>query len=104
MAIDVRNEQLITFSELARSLPRRRDNRPVNVSTIHRWRSRGLDGGIRLEAVRVGGAWCTSWEAFHRFCDRLTTVRESRERAVAFSSPNRESHRAADRQLQSEGW
>lgn len=76
--IDVTREKLITFSELARSLPRRRGDRPVHLATIHRWRSRGLKS-IRLEAVRVGGAWHTSWEAFRRFTDRLTTHAEFAE-------------------------
>ena len=104
MPIDVRNEKIITFHELARSLPRRRGNRPVHVSTVHRWRTRGLSG-VRLEAVRVGGCWCTSWEAFRRFCDRLTAAHSSqgKEDAVAATSP-RKSHRQADRVLEQEGW
>lgn len=69
--IDVAKEKLVTFADLARRLPRRRRNRPVHVATIHRWRSKGLRG-VRLEAVRVGGAWHTTMEAFARFCERLT--------------------------------
>lgn len=62
MPIDI-TQKLVSFAELARALPRRRRNRPVHVSTIHRWRQRGVDG-VRLEAIRIGGAWHTSWEAF----------------------------------------
>lgn len=65
------SEKLITFTELARRLPRRRRGRPVHVSTIFRWRSPGVRG-VKLEATRVGGSWATSWPAFERFCDRLT--------------------------------
>lgn len=28
---------------------------------------------VYLEAVKAGGFWYTSIEAFHRFCDRLTS-------------------------------
>ena len=71
MSIDLSREKLIPFGQLARSLPRRRSGRPISPSTIHRWRSNGLKG-IRLEAVRVGGAWHTTEDAFKRFVAKLT--------------------------------
>jgi hypothetical protein len=40
-------------------LPRKRRDRPVHASTVHRWRHPGVNG-VRLEAVRIGGSWCTS--------------------------------------------
>ena len=102
MPINITEEDLVTFKELARSLPRRRENRPVHYATIHRWRSRGLKG-IRLEAVRVGGAWHTSWEAFRRFCDHLTAA-ESQPN-VPFAKPgNRSSHKAAEKALDADDW
>jgi hypothetical protein len=67
------NEQVVTFTELARRLPRRRGGRPTHVCTIHRWRQRGLSG-IRLAAVRCGAIWVTTWEAYQRFVDALTTA------------------------------
>jgi hypothetical protein len=70
--ISVNDEHLVTFSQLAKRLPRRRRDRPTNVSTIHRWRSPGVRG-VRLEAVRLGGTWVTSLEAYQRFCSSLTT-------------------------------
>lgn len=82
MAIDVAQEKLITFGELARSLPKRRSDRPVHVSTIHRWHTRGVKD-IRLEGVRIGGAWHTSWEAFRRFVDRLTLQAAGSESVTA---------------------
>lgn len=71
--IDVNTEALVTFSQLARRLPHRRNGRPTHVSTIHRWRASGLHG-VRLDAVRVGGSWLTSLEAYSRFCASLTVV------------------------------
>jgi len=102
MPIDIFNEQLITFSELARWQPRRRGDRPVHVATIHRWRSRGLKG-IRLEGVRVGGAWHTSREAFRRFTDRLT-ARATSEEITRPDSLGRQSHGEADKSLRNVGW
>src|SRR5262245_34001391 len=69
--IDVNAETLLSLSQLAKRLPHRRAGRPVHPSTIHRWRSPGVRH-VRLECLRVGGVWCTSVEAFQRFCDRLS--------------------------------
>jgi hypothetical protein len=45
-------------------------------ASIWRWITKGLpapDGQrVRLEAIRVGGKWVTSREAFERFCEALT--------------------------------
>src|SRR4051794_19285071 len=83
--IDVNAEQLITFSQLARRLPRKRRDRPVHVSTVHRWRHPGVNG-VRLEAVRVGGCWCTSLEAFGRFTVELT--RKAEEQPASSAPPS----------------
>jgi hypothetical protein len=71
--ISVASEQLLTLSQLAKRLPRHRNDRPVHPSTCHRWRSPGVRG-VRLECVRIGGIWHTSWEAFQRFCECLTAL------------------------------
>lgn len=100
MAIDIQQEQLVSFRELARALPRRRRDRPLHISTVHRWRSRGLNG-VRLEAVRVGGQWNTSWEAFRRFCDRLTTLHAGPGQQPA---PQHGCHEPSDATLRQNGW
>ena len=102
MPINVFKEQLITFAELAKSLPRRRGDRPVHLATIHRWRSRGLKG-IRLEGVRVGGAWHTSREAFRRFTERLTALVTSEEVSPPRGADH-QSHIEADKSLRDDGW
>jgi hypothetical protein len=71
LMIDVGTEQLTTLAQLARRIPCRRNARPVHPSTVHRWRSPGIRG-IRLECLKIGGAWHTSMEAFQRFCERLS--------------------------------
>ena len=74
--IDVVAEQLVTLAQLAKRIPARRNERPVHPSTIHRWRSPGI-GGIRLDCIRIGGAWHTSMEAFQRFCLQLSNQSDS---------------------------
>lgn len=66
MAIDPLNEELLTFSQAAKRLPRLRSGRPVAPSTFWRWATAGLRG-VRLETTKVGGATCTSVEALRRF-------------------------------------
>lgn len=70
MTIDLQRENPVSFGKLARSLPRRSD-KPVAPSTVHRWRLHGIQG-IRLEAIKIGGTWHTTDEAFQRFCEKLT--------------------------------
>lgn len=71
--IDVKTDELLTFAELARRLPSRRNGRPVAVSSVHRWRLKGLHG-VRLEAIKLGGCWVTSWQAFQRWCEAVTNA------------------------------
>lgn len=103
MTIDPKTETLISFSELAASLPSRRQNRPVHIATIHRWRSPGLKG-FRLDAIRVGGAWCTTWEAFSRFCGQLTAHETGGAEVRFTSSTMRAKHRADESRLTKDGW
>ncbi|QJW94602.1 DUF1580 domain-containing protein [Frigoriglobus tundricola] len=69
--LDLVNEEVVTFAELARRLGRRRANRPTHVATIHRWRLRGLNG-VRLAAAKSGGIWVTTVQAYQRFVDAIT--------------------------------
>jgi len=102
MAINVAEEDLITFTELAKALPCRRAGRPVHVSTIHRWRSRGING-LKLEAVRVGGAWHTSWPAFARFSAELTVLAEKSDVVMPRRSTTQTVHKVSQ-QLERDGW
>lgn len=76
MAIDVFNEEVMTLTEAARKLPKRRSGRKPHVSTLFRWAVGGLrsrDGmQVRLETIQIGGTKCTSLEALQRFFERLT--------------------------------
>lgn len=66
-------EQLVPLPQLAKGTSPIRLDRPVAVSTVHRWRDPGIRG-VRLECVRIGGRWLTSVEAFERFCETLTAT------------------------------
>lgn len=71
--IDIGREELITFAEAAKLLPRRRQGRKLHVSTLHRWCTKGVRG-VRLEYLSVGGTRCTSVPALQRFFDALTEL------------------------------
>lgn len=67
--IDPNKKHLVTFAEAARTSPRR-----PNITTLWRWRNRGVSG-VRLEVVCVGGRTYTSREALARFFERVTLAR-----------------------------
>ena len=71
--IDIQHEQLITLTEAARLMPRRRMDKPVSRATLLRWHTLGRNG-VTLETVRLPGGHATSVEALQRFIDRLTKV------------------------------
>jgi hypothetical protein len=69
--IDVTSERLISLPEAARLVPPGRYNKRPTLSTVLRWIQHGV-GGVRLEAVRLGGKWVTSLQAMQRFAEALT--------------------------------
>jgi len=98
MSIDLSTETLVTFAKLATSLPSRRRNHPVHLATIHLWRRPGLKG-IRIEAIRVGGAGCTTRKAFSRFCAQLTASGTGEADMVFTYSAQRAQHWPANQKL-----
>jgi hypothetical protein len=66
--IDLSTERLCTFLQAAKTLPGH-----VHLSTLHRWRLRGIRG-IKLETILVGGKRLTSAEALQRFAQRTTAL------------------------------
>jgi hypothetical protein len=69
--IDSASETLISLTDAARSLPRRRRGRKTHVSTVYRWTVSGVHG-ITLEWLQCGGTRCTSREAMQRFFEALS--------------------------------
>lgn len=69
--ISIASEEILTLSQAAKRLPRRRRGQQPHVATLYRWAQRGLNGAV-LETLQVGGTLCTSSEALQRFFERLT--------------------------------
>lgn len=68
MSINISTETLLSLNEAAKESP----GRP-HLSTLHRWRLRGVRG-VKLETCLVGGRRFTSREALERFAARTTAV------------------------------
>jgi hypothetical protein len=63
-------EKLLSLKQVASKSPAGRKGRPMHISTVMRWISKGVKtacGPVRLEAIRMGGRWLTSEEALERF-------------------------------------
>ena len=73
MSIDIFSERVGTFSQLAKMLPRTRNNRPVHANTLRRWAFAGRRG-VKLETIELGGVTCSSQEALLRFFEQLTNL------------------------------
>jgi hypothetical protein len=75
---DVLSERRMGLAEAARTLPPLRSGRPVAPATLTRWILNGVtmpDGSrLRLEAIRCGQTWLTSYEALERFLRRQTAA------------------------------
>src|SRR3954452_24975808 len=69
--IDSTNESIITFSQAADDLPRRRKGRKTHISTLYRWATVGCRGVV-LETLQCGATRCTSREVLQRFFERLS--------------------------------
>ena len=60
--INLSRETLIPLTQAAKLIP----GCGVHISTLHRWRLRGIRG-VRLETILIGGKRFTSVEAIDRF-------------------------------------
>jgi hypothetical protein len=72
LMIDVSSRRFTCFAQLARPIPRHRDERLVYPSRLRPWRSPGIRG-IRLESSKFGGAWPYSTAAIQRLFVRRST-------------------------------
>lgn len=80
MAIDSEMERVLTLSDAAKELPRRRGGKRPHTATLYRWTTLGCRG-VRLEYVQIGGTRCTSKEALSRFFERLTLASQGQAEA-----------------------
>lgn len=82
--IDLKAEELLSFSVAAKRLPPNRHGKCVHVSTLHRWATSGIGPDrITLETVRLGGMRLTSAEALWRFIARCTEAINRNRTATA---------------------
>ncbi len=111
LSVGLLNETLLSFGQAARKLPAHRGPGRCSPATIWRWIRDGVklpDGRrLRLEAIRIGGAWRTSEEALGRFVAAQTAayLPSDAPATIPIRSPNkrqRDSERAA-RELEAEG-
>ncbi len=92
MEFDLLKEDLLTLSQAAALVPRRRLGRKCSVGCLHRWAVRGLRGH-RLRIVQVGGTRCTSRQELHRFFQTLS--KSALRSEVAISPSKRDGHAEA---------
>jgi hypothetical protein len=64
--IDPKSETLLSLSQAARVCPPIDGKRP-HASTVFRWITVGVRGGVRLECLRIGRRLCTTEAALARF-------------------------------------
>lgn len=96
--LDIRNEHLMSLRNAAISLP----GRP-HVSTLHRWRQRGVRG-VKLETCLVGGKRFTSLEAIERFIAATTTSGSTDDNlSVVAPATRRRAVEQAERELDQAG-
>jgi hypothetical protein len=95
--IDVHCEELVPFQQAPRSIPTR-----PNLSTLHRWRQRGIRG-VTLETILIGGERYTSREALHRFFERSTAAADGIEAPSHPTAARSRQQAEARRELQAAG-
>lgn len=99
MAIDLSGigslDELIPIERVPKILP----GNP-NISTIHRWRTKGVLG-IRLHSVRVGGRRMIPRESLLAFISAITTAVDGGKVAVVTRPVRSRSIEAAEREVDS---
>jgi len=93
--IDIHTESLVTLSQASRSLP----GNP-HLSTLHRWRLRGVRG-VKLETCLIGGRRFTSLEAVANFAEQISA--KDNKSAKSATSLSRREVESLERQCQEEG-
>lgn len=95
--IDLMSESLLTFSQATKYLP----GNP-HISTIHRWRLRGVRGH-KLESILVGGRRFTSRQALERFAAKTTAAADGEQPPISSPRQQRRAYETADRELREAG-
>ena len=96
--LDLNAEHIISLTEAATTLPRRRRGSKPHVATLYRWALTGCRG-VKLETIQIGGTKCTSREALQRFFERLSNPAKNTTPAEPTTA-----HDRAARELDKAGW
>jgi hypothetical protein len=102
--IDPTHEDLMSLTEAAQSLPKRRRGKRPSISCLYRWTQQGVRG-VRLESIQIGGTRCTSREAIARFIERLSARRtgESYPNTIRSAACRERDCQRAEEKLRSRG-
>lgn len=69
----VATPEYVPLSEVPNVIPGRRPGKKLSIGTVWRWCRRGVHGGIRLRAVKVGGTLYTTREWILEFVRALNS-------------------------------
>jgi hypothetical protein len=98
MTINLATETPITLAQAARTLV----GGAVHVSTIHRWRQKGIRG-IRLETFLRGGVRYTTAEALQRFFAATTAAADGDVQPAQTPRQRQRSVQQAERECEQAG-
>jgi hypothetical protein len=100
MPIDPLSEETMPLAAAARKLPCLRNGRPIRVSTLWRWATRGVRG-VRLDTAYVGSVRVTTEASLREFFERLRRPERAAPDAVRPEGRRRQAEcdRRVDRQL-----
>jgi len=96
--IDLSTETPITLAKAAQTLP----GGAVHVSTIHRWRMKGVRG-VKLETILRGGIRCTSAAAIERLFAAITAAADGEPTPSRTSRQRQRDIDRAERELSEAG-
>ena len=81
-------EELLTFAEAAKALPRRRGGSTASTSTLWRWSRRG-SRGVVLRIVRIGGNVYVPRSALSDFIAARSAVERTPQQPMPTTASNR---------------
>lgn len=93
MSTDISSTKYLSFAEAAKLLP----GRP-HISTLHRWRTRGIKG-IRLITKKIGGRRVVEFAELERFIEAVTCAADGTPAPIRTSRQRQRAIEAAEREL-----
>jgi len=95
--MDVFSQPVITLTEAAKRLP----GRP-HVSTLHRWRKRGV-GGVKLKTQKLGGRRVVAVSDLEEFIEAVTAAADGEPSPPRTAKKRQRAIEAAERELDRAG-